>query len=79
MNRRLKILILLLLSGNDTTDAILSLDASYYLFFVKDFSNTDYWLGDFTRIYQQAKKTNRLIYIVTPRNGRSECLFQQKE
>ncbi len=52
-------------SGNDTTEAVLSLDATYYLFFVKDVSNTDYWLDAFTQIYNYAKKNNRLVYIVT--------------
>ena len=56
------------LSGNDTTDAVLSLDASYYLFFVKGFSNTDYWLDDFAKIYDYAKKNNRVLYVVYARN-----------
>lgn len=54
------------LSGNDTTEAVLSLDASYYLFFVKDFSNTGRWLDNFKNIYSMATKNNRVIYIVTP-------------
>jgi uncharacterized membrane protein YphA (DoxX/SURF4 family) len=55
-------------SKTDTTDAVLSLDANYYLFFVKSFSNTDSWLDNFTNIYDYAKKNNRLLYIVTPEN-----------
>ncbi|HET7115366.1 MAG TPA: BT_3928 family protein [Hanamia sp.] len=63
------------LSGNDTTDAVLSLDATYYLFFVKSFSNTDNWLDNFTNIYDYAKKNNRLLYIVTPENIQANNFF----
>src|SRR6185437_4403790 len=38
------------LSGSDTTEAVLSLDASYYLFFVKDFSATNRWFDNFKNI-----------------------------
>jgi uncharacterized membrane protein YphA (DoxX/SURF4 family) len=69
---------LITLSGNDTTDAVLSLDGSYYLFFVKGVTNTNHWLGDFTRIYQQAKKTNRLIYIVTPEMTKANDFFNKR-
>lgn len=63
------------LSGNDTTEAILSLDATYYLFYVKSFSNTDTWLNNFTDIYNYAKKNNRMIYIVTPENIQANNFF----
>jgi len=69
---------LITLSGNDTTEAILSLDASYYLFFVKDFTNTNYWFTDFIRIYQHAKKTNRLLYIVTPEMTEANQFFNKR-
>lgn len=62
-------------SGNDTTQAVLSLDADYYLFFVKSFSSTDRWLNNFTNIYDYAKKNNRLIYIVTPENIQANNFF----
>lgn len=65
-------------SGNDTTDAILSLDANYYLFFVKSFSKTDRWLDNFTNIYDYAKKNNRLIYIVTPENIQANNFFNSR-
>ena len=66
------------LSGNDTTEAVLSLDASYYLFFVKEFANTDYWFDNFTRIYQHAKQTNRLLYIVTPQMAAANDFFNKR-
>jgi uncharacterized membrane protein YphA (DoxX/SURF4 family) len=66
------------LSGNDTTDAVLSLDASYYLFFVKGFSNTDYWLDDFVKIYDYAKKNNRVLYVVTPEIKEADVFFNKQ-
>jgi uncharacterized membrane protein YphA (DoxX/SURF4 family) len=66
------------LSGNDTTDAVLSLDASYYLFFVKGFSNTDYWLDDFVKIYNDAKRNNRILYVVTPEMKEADEFFNKQ-
>lgn len=66
------------MSGNDTTDAVLSLDASYYLFFVKDFSDTDTWMSSFTNLYEYAKKNNRLLYIVTPESTNAEDFFNKR-
>jgi uncharacterized membrane protein YphA (DoxX/SURF4 family) len=69
---------LMTLSGNDTTNSVLSLDASYYLFFVKDFENTGYWINNFALIYQHAKKMNRLVYIVTPEMAAANEFFNGK-
>lgn len=66
------------LSGNDTTEAVLSLDATYYLFFIKNVSNTDYWLDDFTQIYNYAKKNNRLIYVVTTEMKDANDFFNER-
>jgi uncharacterized membrane protein YphA (DoxX/SURF4 family) len=66
------------LSGNDTTQAVLTLDASYYLFFVKGFSTTDYWLDSFTKLYDYAKQNNRLIYIVTPEMAEADSFFNKR-
>jgi hypothetical protein len=66
------------LSGNDTTEAVLSLDATYYLFFIKNVSNTDYWLDDFTQIYNYAKKNNRLMYIVTTEMKDANDFFNKR-
>ncbi len=67
------------LSGNDTTDAILSLDASYYLFFVKGFSNTNFWLEDFDKIINYAKKNNRMLYVVTPEMKEADEFFNVRK
>jgi len=67
------------ISGNDTTEAVLSLDATYYLFFVKNFTNTDYWFENFTKIYQQAKQDNRLLYIVTPEMVKANDFFNKRK
>jgi hypothetical protein len=66
------------LSGSDTTGAVLSLDATYYLFFVKGFDRTDYWLDDFIKINDYAKKNNRMIYVVTPELKAADIFFNQQ-
>jgi len=66
------------LSGNDTTEAVMSLDASYYLFFVKGFQNTDYWLDSFTRIFDYAKKNNAMLYVVSPEMKEADAFFNQR-
>lgn len=66
------------ISGNDSTEAVMSLDASYYLFFVKGFSNTNNWLNDFTGLYDYAKKNNRLVYIVTPEITQAQDFFNNR-
>jgi len=63
-------------SGNDSTEYILSLDAEYYLFFIKDFTGTqDHWLTNFTNLYEFAKKNNRKIYIVSPQSQSARDFF----
>ncbi len=55
------------LSNNDSTEAIMNVDAEFYLFFVKDVSaSTDNWLSNFTSVYELAKNKNRALYIITP-------------
>lgn len=66
------------LSGNDTTEAVLSLDATYYLFFVKNMNDPDKWLNDFTSLYQYAKKNNRLIYVVTTEMRDANNFFNER-
>lgn len=66
------------LSGNDTTQSVLSLDADYYLFFIKSFSDTDRWLDNFTNLYDYAKKNSRLIYIVTPEIIKADTFFNTR-
>ena len=63
------------LSGNDTTEAVLSLDASFYLFFVKSFSDTGKWFDNFSNIYKNATKNNKLFYIVTPEIAEANNFF----
>lgn len=65
------------LSGNDSTEAILSVDAEYYLFFVRDISSqTDRWLSNFTSLYDQAKN-KRAIYIISPEAPQVNNFFNQ--
>lgn len=66
------------LSGSDTTEAVLSLDASYYLFFVKDFSETDRWFEYFKNIYNNAIKNNIRICVITPEAAQANNLFNNQ-
>lgn len=66
------------LSGNDTTESVLSLDAGYYLFFVKNLSKTNSWLDDFTNLYTHAKKSNQLLYVITPEIINADQFFNKQ-
>lgn len=66
------------LSGNDTTEAVLSLDASFYLFYVKSFLNTDKWFDNFSNIYDHATKNNKLLYVVTPEIAQANNFFNMQ-
>ena len=55
----------------------MSLDASYYLFFVKNLSETDSWLDDFTNLYNHAKKSNQLLYVITPEIVKADQFFNK--
>jgi uncharacterized membrane protein YphA (DoxX/SURF4 family) len=63
------------LSGNDTTEAVLSLDANYYLFFIQGFADTGSWTTDFKNIYDYARKENRMVYVVTPEMAQANVFF----
>lgn len=65
------------LNGNDSTEAVLNIDADYYLFMVKDFSFTDSWLSDFTSLYTFAKNKNRAIYIISPQAPAANHFFNE--
>ena len=61
------------LSGNDTTEAVLSLMTSYYLFFVKDIcKDTDYWFNNFIRIYQWQKSQKHVFVHCYSQDGDSQ-------
>jgi energy-coupling factor transporter transmembrane protein EcfT len=66
------------LSGNDSTEAILNVDADYYLFFVKDVAvNTDQWLNNFNAIYKKAKNKNSALYIISPKAQEANTFFNE--
>lgn len=67
------------LSNNDSTEAILNMDAEFYLFFVKDVAdNTDRWLNNFNNIYTLAKSKNRALYIISPQVEEANAFFNEK-
>jgi hypothetical protein len=63
-------------SGSDTTDAILNTPGKYYLFFIKDFSNsTDNWLNNFTSLYSMAKSKNIPLIIIATEADAAQQFF----
>lgn len=67
------------LAGADTTQAVLSLDADFYLFFVNNFKGQqDNWLDNFTKIYQFSKIKNRPLYIVSSQPELADQFFNKR-
>lgn len=67
------------LGGTDSTEAVLSLDADYYLFFVKDATvSTNDWLDSFIKIEQLSKSKGMPLYIVTPQTNSANDFFNVK-
>ena len=53
-------------TGADVTEALLSQNKGYYLFFIKDFvESPSKWIDDFKAFVQRAKQKNLSVYIVT--------------
>ena len=64
------------LSGNDSTVAMLAIDEEYYIFFVKDANDVqDYWLNNFTQLYELAKAKKRSLLIVSPQPASANDFF----
>ena len=64
------------LSNNDSTEAILNVDAEFYLFFIKDISTgTDEWADEFKALYNLAKSNNRALYIISPQVTQANDFF----
>lgn len=67
------------LSGVDTTEGLLSLDADFYLFFVNNFRGTqDNWLDNFTHIYQLSKSKNIPLFIVSSQPEEADKFFNAR-
>lgn len=63
-------------SGNDSTEAILTIDADYYIFFVNDLSGVeDYWLDGFTKLHEFAKIKGRNVLVVSPQGLKANEFF----
>ncbi len=66
-------------SGTDTTQAILSNDADFYLFYVTNINNTENsWQHDFRKIYEYAQQSGKAIYIITADPENATTFFNQK-
>lgn len=67
------------LSSNDSTEAILNVDADFYLFMIKDiYSGQERWRDDFSRLVEKAKQSQRNIYIVSPTANAAHEYFNVK-
>lgn len=67
------------LSGNDSTEAILNLNAEYYLFFIRDASvKQDAWISNFSKIYQLAKSKEMPLYIISPQTSSANTFFNEQ-
>ncbi len=66
-------------SGEDTTQAVLSLDADYYLFYVKNVSNTSKeWGETFNKIYSDGKQKGIPLCIVSADPEGAQQYFNQQ-
>jgi hypothetical protein len=66
------------LSGTDTTEALLSQQGYYYLFFIKDFNkSTEQRLTDFSRIYSFAKEKRRPLMVVASQATVAQQFFNE--
>ncbi len=61
--------------GNDSTEAILNTSKNYYLFLIKDTSNSNAWLSNFSSIVTLSKNKKRLLYIVTSQPQEAQQFF----
>ena len=67
------------ISGNDSTEAILSNATEYYLFLIKDANKSqEKWLGEFKELYNNAPKSNRAIYVISPMSTEANEFFNVK-
>lgn len=65
-------------SGIDSTQAILSNDADYYLFYVTNIGKTENsWENDFKNIYEYARRSGRVVYIITADPENASTFFNQ--
>ncbi|MBN9349432.1 MAG: DoxX family membrane protein [Chitinophagaceae bacterium] len=71
--------ILMTPSGEDTTQSVLSLDADYYLFYVKDVMNTSRrWSKTFNKIFSLAQEEKRPLLVVSADPEGAQQYFNQK-
>ncbi len=67
------------LSGQDSTEALLSQKGKYYLLFIKDLDvNKTPWLSDFNKILEKAKSSNTPVTIVATQASEVNDFFNIK-
>lgn len=63
-------------NGEDSTEALLSQNNTYYLFFVKDFqSSPQKWLNSFISLQKKANTAKRNLYVVTAEPEKAQQYF----
>ncbi len=65
------------LNGEDSTEAILSQEGAYYLFFVKDFNEKNKWSDDFADLLKRSREQKRNLYIVTASPDDAQKYFNE--
>ncbi|UEG49399.1 DoxX family membrane protein [Ferruginibacter lapsinanis] len=66
-------------SGTDVTEAVLGQPGEYYLFFIKNFDEpTTKWTTGFTNLWENAKASNKPIYIITADTKRANAFFNEQ-
>lgn len=63
-------------SGTDSTESVMNIDTNYYMFYIKDIDETkDKWFDTFKQLYDQSKKSEKPIIIVTIEPEKAENFF----
>ncbi|HMG83198.1 MAG TPA: BT_3928 family protein [Ferruginibacter sp.] len=67
--------------GNDSTEAILSQNGKYYLFFINTFDKRSiyYWLNGFVNLRKKAKADGENLYVVTSDNEKVDSFLNVKK
>jgi uncharacterized membrane protein YphA (DoxX/SURF4 family) len=62
--------------GTDSTESILTVNADYYLLFIKELpSNSSSWMADLKNVYFLVGETNKKIYVITAQRDAITDLF----
>lgn len=64
---------------NDSTEAIMTLDRDYYLFYIKNVKeNQDAWLDNFTALYEKSNTQKIPLFIISPNAKDAQQFFNER-